>query len=610
MKRTVLFACVLTVVTLLMLFSKPSVSQTYTIGAPSPAIGTSASFSAIIQFKLFDVLHPSGVVLDSCDIYPTASIGSSYTVVVQNSSQTVIASVSGVTTVTGGQLQRIPLNLTIPQGTGYRWGMSVNPGMTRNSTGAVYPYIVPGVMSITGNTFNPVYYYFFYNIRIKLPVLPTDVGIQVAFYDSTACSGDLPVHAVLTNHGPNFLSSVNINWTVNSIPQSPFVWTGSLAPNASQIVSLGNINLQKGNTYIITATTSMPNNLADPNPANDQHTFPIISVIPAPVATLSSPATNVVCLGESVPLAMTLTGSSPWNISLTSGAQNFQFNNISTPTFSDIFTPTQSGNFNFNYTISDANGCQFVSTTPILVNVVANPVVSAGPDTLICPGSTVVLTATGGSSYLWNNALPTVTITVAPSATTIYSVTGYESVNMCSGTANVTVSVDGPVLNLGPDRTECAPSLLLDAGSGYTSYLWHNGQSTQQTTIDTTGIGLGIVAASVQVTTAVLGCVLSDTVIIQFVDCTDISEHNRVSVFKVMPNPSSGSFQLEISGALSNHGDISLFNIIGELLFSEEIDPKGDILRKNFNFEHLPKGIYYLNFKTQGYNKTQKVIIH
>ncbi|MFU8842677.1 MAG: fibronectin type III domain-containing protein [Bacteroidales bacterium] len=136
------------------------------VGPPDPSIGASASFTATVQFLIFDVLNPSGIHIKTVDIYPTVAAGAAYTMVIQDAGQQVIWSFPGVTTVAANTKETVQIDADIPFGSGYRFGFSVNPGMTRNSTGAAYPYTLPGEVSITGNTFNPTYYYFFYNWEV------------------------------------------------------------------------------------------------------------------------------------------------------------------------------------------------------------------------------------------------------------------------------------------------------------------------------------------------------------------------------------------------------------------------------------------------------------
>ncbi|MDZ7845803.1 MAG: hypothetical protein U5L96_02930 [Owenweeksia sp.] len=68
--------------------------------------------------------------------------------------------------VPAGGKQTLILNQPLTPGTYRMGGTTINNagGLQRTSTGASYPYISSdGSVTITGNTFNATYYYFFYN---------------------------------------------------------------------------------------------------------------------------------------------------------------------------------------------------------------------------------------------------------------------------------------------------------------------------------------------------------------------------------------------------------------------------------------------------------------
>ncbi len=106
----------------------------------------------------------------------------------------------------------------------------------------------------------------------------------------------------------------------------------------------------------------------------------------------------------------------------------------------------------------DSSGCTRNDT--VLVSVDSLPSVSAGPDTNICEGDSVLITASGGSSYSWSpNAslsAPTNSTTDAfPASDQLYVVTVTDS-NSCSDTGSVQVSIDTlPTVDAGKDTTVC-----------------------------------------------------------------------------------------------------------------------------------------------------------
>jgi len=99
-------------------------------------------------------------------------------------------------------------------------------------------------------------------------------------------------------------------------------------------------------------------------------------------------------------------------------------------------------------------------------------------------------------SYTWNNGQTTPDITVTPSQDTTYCLTITDAKG-CSKTDSVTVSVGGntTVLELGQDIAVCEGQIVtLDAGNGFSSYLWNTGETTS--TIQVTNSGTFFVTVS------------------------------------------------------------------------------------------------------------------
>lgn len=65
--------------------------------------------------------------------------------------------------------QVVELNFDVGLGIDYRLKTRTHGGFYRNSTNVNYPYEVPGIVSITGNNYGAVFYYYFYDWKIKLP---------------------------------------------------------------------------------------------------------------------------------------------------------------------------------------------------------------------------------------------------------------------------------------------------------------------------------------------------------------------------------------------------------------------------------------------------------
>ncbi|MFN8323720.1 MAG: T9SS type A sorting domain-containing protein [Chitinophagales bacterium] len=135
------------------------------------------------------------------------------------------------------------------------------------------------------------------------------------------------------------------------------------------------------------------------------------------------------------------------------------------------------------------SGCSGISNT-VSVTVNSNPAPSITPSgsTAICAGSSVTLDVGNGySSYSWSNGSTSPTIVANQSGSYICSVT----LNGCTGVASpVTVTVTDPTPSIsanGPTTFCTGGNVTLDAGSGFASYVWSNGDQTQLTLINQAG---------------------------------------------------------------------------------------------------------------------------
>ena len=114
------------------------------------------------------------------------------------------------------------------------------------------------------------------------------------------------------------------------------------------------------------------------------------------------------------------------------------------------FSPTNTA----TYTViaTDANGC--ISTDQVDVTVNALPTVDAGTDQVVCEGSQVTLSASGTSTYAWDNNVTNGT-PFTPTSTTTYTVTATDA-NGCTNTDAVDVTVNAlPAVDAGADQGIC-----------------------------------------------------------------------------------------------------------------------------------------------------------
>lgn len=146
--------------------------------------------------------------------------------------------------------------------------------------------------------------------------------------------------------------------------------------------------------------------------------------------------------------------------------------NWSNGAISESITVSTGGSY--NVTVTDVNGCS--ESTPLTVTVNQHPMPMISGNTTLCNGASASLDAGEGFvSYDWSTGDSTqVILTSNPGE---YSVLVVDS-NGCSGTGQTNVIASA---FLEPDITGFVVcfSTALDAGAGYTSYLWSTGETTQ-----------------------------------------------------------------------------------------------------------------------------------
>ncbi|MCB0824261.1 MAG: gliding motility-associated C-terminal domain-containing protein [Bacteroidales bacterium] len=145
------------------------------------------------------------------------------------------------------------------------------------------------------------------------------------------------------------------------------------------------------------------------------------------------------------------------------------------------FVVTQEG----TYWVTVNNGCG-EDTDSIYVTIDPSPQPDLGSDTTICTGQNIILEPSGSFlTYLWQDNTTQPFFMVNTSG--LYSVE-VTNVYNCHGTDEIYVSVADPQVDLGTVNHVCeGDSLILDAGSGFDSYLWQDNSTGQFFTVSDAG---------------------------------------------------------------------------------------------------------------------------
>jgi gliding motility-associated-like protein len=228
-----------------------------------------------------------------------------------------------------------------------------------------------------------------------------------------------------------------------------------------------------------------------------------VTVNPGPSLTITASPT-IICSGSTA----TLTAS---------GAINYQWQPGGTNGPTLAVSPTVTTTYTLGGTVG---GCPGFTTITMSVSPTPTIIAFANP-TVVCAGSNVSLTASGGATYTWNpGAVVGGTITVNPTITTIYTVTA-QNISGCSATAAVNVSVNPlPNLTITPTPTSiCIGGSATITVAGANTYTWLPGGSTAASiavspTVTTTYsvIGTDLIGCSTTQTAQLIAYPLNPTI--------------------------------------------------------------------------------------------------
>lgn len=150
----------------------------------------------------------------------------------------------------------------------------------------------------------------------------------------------------------------------------------------------------------------------------------------------------------------------------------------------------QSGSYHF--TARGVASGNVVASDTIQVTIWPRPapVLSVTGTQMLCDGDSLILaTSAGFSNYMWNNGALGSSVVVKNAGTYFVTVT---DINGCIGVSEPLVvqllSKPSPIITSVGSTTLCSgDSVLLDAGSGYASYLWSTGETNQSIAISESG---------------------------------------------------------------------------------------------------------------------------
>ena len=574
----------------------------------------------------------------ACDlqsVYVYANGAGNRTFELRNSGGTVLQSLT-VNVPTGAS--RVTLNFNLTTGTGFQLGFAIGStiNLYRNNAGMAYPYTdAGGYVNITGNnaTNATSYYYYCYDWILqgtgcvsqrKAVTAVVSAGLNAATTVTNATCGSSNGNATVTITGgtPNYtynwstggtgpsvsnLTAATYTVTVNDANSCSGTATAIVA-NSSSLVSAksstditcfgGNngtasVNVTSGTpnyTYLWSnlANTSAVSNLTAGNysvtitdGSNCQHVDSFTLTQPADM-TIQVTTNSAHCNGQATGMA---------NATATGGNSGFIFNwSNSTSGPSNINLAAG----NYAVTVTDANSCSSSSTfiidepTAITMNTTSTSVSCFGENN----GTANVIPSggVGNFTYSWCNGNTTHNASNLSAGNCTVTVTDD---NACTATASVTVQQPAQIQITTSTTNGNASVDTVTGGASPFTYVWSNGQTTQ----DITGLLSGNYVVTV---TDNNGCSAAAGVTV--LDNQIGSFANEI-LFSVFPNPATNQVILKLD-KVNDKTMVELKNVLGQILFSRNIP----LIQTKIDLTHFANGVYFIEVK-QGDKKSVKEII-
>lgn len=194
-----------------------------------------------------------------------------------------------------------------------------------------------------------------------------------------------------------------------------------------------------------------------------------VSVIPYPVISINPTPAGPICAGTNVQLTASGAGSYTWNTAQTGPVINA----------APIFSTT--------YGVAGSNqGCVSVQTITVAISGSTLNLTAGAVPGSICPGGSVTLSASGVHNYTWTGSANPGSAVVSPTATTVYTLNGFDGPCPAYTTIQVPVIPAPLIVVSGNTGSVCAGEDVSMSVSGpYSFYTWEPGSATGSTFVAT-----------------------------------------------------------------------------------------------------------------------------
>lgn len=319
-----------------------------------------------------------------------------------------------------------------PHANGYSWNTGENTQSINVTT--------PGTYQVTLTSLQ--------GAQCNITLSATVVGYQspVADFSYTTKPCRLDSISFVNNSTLNGGSINSVRWNFGDGVITPFGTPSNTVTNSfNTIGTYNNPYHTYGNTQTYNVTLTVIGN----NGCTTTVTKPVTM---STVANVNAGPDQTVCSNIGVTLNATGGSNYTWSNGIANGTH--------------VYPPVGTNTY---VVTTNQNGCN--GTDTITIYVIQAPTINAGPDTTICSGQQITLSATGVPMASWTNGVSN-NVPFIPNATNTY-IASYTSPNGCYDNDTVTVTVNPtPTVSVTTPINTCSNNAITLNANGATNYVW------------------------------------------------------------------------------------------------------------------------------------------
>ncbi len=250
-----------------------------------------------------------------------------------------------------------------------------------------------------------------------------------------------------------------------------------------------------------------------------------------------------------------------------------------------------------------ASNCGEITDT-LHISIIQAPEFDLGPDVGFCSSEpTITLEMPSEFEYyLWSTGSLEQSISLTNPEPQMIEARGYYQGCYITDEIEIIGQID-ETIDLGVDQTLCdGVVIVLDAGVGFTDYVWQDGSIGQTYTVFLGG-SYSVSASG--------PCAASDMIIIDECDQTinSVENNSLIDLFTVYPNPTSDYFVVEFRAASSERLTVEIVDALGRTVYSEICNVLNGNNQLTLSVKDFPAGDYICRIEGVSVTWNEKIVV-